>query len=73
MACKDYDEYLHIYKSNDSSYHNKIPRVIQPGSVEVFDLHYENGVFKLLSLIDDEFYIDQINVDQVDKRRTNLL
>lgn len=39
VACKDYDEFLHVFKSNDHSYHYKIPRVIQPGSIEVFDIH----------------------------------
>ena len=58
VACKDYDEFLHVFKSNDFSYHYKIPRVIQPDSIEVFDIHSDDEVVKLLSLKDDQFNID---------------
>ena len=41
VACKEYDEFLHVYKSNDLKFHLTIPRNIQPGSIEVFDLHQD--------------------------------
>jgi hypothetical protein len=65
VACKDYDDSIHIYKSNDLEYHLSIPRTIQPGSVNVFDLHYDDGIIHLISVKDDEFYVDFLNENQL--------
>lgn len=60
FACNDFDEGLHIFKSDDIDFHCTIKRNIQPNIIKIFDVHYQGQKMQILSLYDDEFIIDQM-------------
>ena len=60
IACSSYDEYLHVYKSDDINFHIMINRKIQPDIITVFNAILDGNSLRILSLIEDEFVVDEI-------------
>jgi hypothetical protein len=60
FACNDFDEGLHIFKSNNIDFHCVIKRNVLPNIIKIFDVQYKENKLQILSNYDDEFIIDQI-------------
>ena len=62
VASNEYDDELHIFQADDIDYNFSIPRDVQPDIITVFDLCFDQkGAIKMLSMRDDEFYIDRVD------------
>ena len=72
MCCKEYDRDLDIFCSFNDKFKVSIPRSIEPGIINVFDVFQEDiddegygSVMHVLSLRDEEFYVDNVNLQAV--------
>ena len=62
IASNDYDDELHVFRADDIDFNFTIPRDVQPNIIQVFDLCFDkDGALRMLSMRDDEFYIDQVD------------
>jgi hypothetical protein len=68
VSCKDYDRDLDIMCSSDRSFKISIPRSIEPGIITALDVYQEEindegfgEKMQILSLRDEEFYVDTIS------------
>ena len=72
VCCKEYDRDLDIFCSFNDKFKVSIPRSIEPGIINVFDVFQEDiddegygSVMHVLSLRDEEFYVDNVNLQAV--------
>lgn len=67
VCCKDYDEELDFYRSDDEDFKVSVARSIEPGVINVYDLYAftdtDDGELRLicLSLRDEDFFFDTVN------------
>ena len=63
VASDKFDDEIHIFNSHNINFHDSVKRSVQPDSLIVFDLVFQNNGLQMLTLNDGEFMLDRVQID----------
>jgi hypothetical protein len=62
LACNDYDVDIGILDTSNPNVDLHFRRKVTPGLLKFFDIKLQGDLLKVLSLRDEEFFVDIINM-----------